>query len=636
MRKTFIYFTFALLVSFQLLSAQQKKDSVLVNLSDVEVNANRKMLYSEMGRVLTVIDKAEISRSPIQSIDQLLDYVAGIDIRQRGTNTTQADISVRGGSFDQVLVLLNGVNITDPQTGHFNLDIPLNLSDVSRVEILQGSSARVLGSNAFSGAINIVTESNEKHSLNAELTGGSFNTFGQSVSGNLKTGKFNTFVSVSHKSSDGYISNTDFNLSNAFVQSTLTTKNAGKFNLQLAIQLKDFGSNSFYTFTYPNQFESSKTFFAALNWSLTKGNLTLNAQTYWRRHHDRFELFRDFVGAASWYKSHNYHLTDVAGGKVSASYLSKLGKTTLGVDVRNEHIFSNVLGAAMDSMRAPLETNGYFTKKTNRLLETAFIDHSVNLKNWYLSAGAAATNSIAFGLNAYGGLDIAYAFNDAFRVFADANSAVRLPTFNDLYYKSTTQLANPNLQAERSQTLEIGTKIQQSDWKLDATVYYRMGQNVIDWVKLPSETVWQSKNLTNVNALGTDISLIHYFSQSFIRKISSSYSYLKMDKSATNFDSKYALDYLKHKFIVSVDYQLTKFLSASWVGSYLVRSGTYSLASITQNYQPYFLLDGRLVWAQKHFDVFADANNIFNTSYADYGGLTQPGVNFNVGLRLKL
>ena len=242
------------------------------------------------GRVLTVIDKAEITRSAVQSFDQLLDYVAGVDIRQRGTNTTQADISVRGGSFDQVLVLLNGVNITDPQTGHFNLDIPLNLSDISRVEILQGSSARVLGPNAFSGAINIVTGSSAKKALNAELTGGSFNTFGESVSGNVGNDKLNTFASVSHKSSAGYMANTDFDLSSAFIQSVLKTNNAGKFDLQLAGQLKDFGENGFYSLKYPNQREANKAFFTALDWGLSKGNFSYSAQASWKRHYDRYEL----------------------------------------------------------------------------------------------------------------------------------------------------------------------------------------------------------------------------------------------------------------------------------------------------------------------------------------------------------
>jgi len=589
-----------------------------------------------MGRVLTVVDKAQIARMPVQSIDQLLDYVAGLDIRQRGTDGTQADISVRGGSFDQVLVLLNGVNITDPQTGHFNLDIPLNLSDVSRVEILEGSSARVLGPNAFSGAINIVTENVEKHALNAELVAGSFNYYSQSVTGSLGTDRFHTFASISHKSSSGYSTNTGFDLSSAFIQSAYNTLNAGKFDLQLATQLKELGASGFYSLAFPNQYENSKTFLAALNWTLAKGRFEYTAQAYWREHHDRFEL--DFKKPAGW----NYHLTDVTGGKAAVAYRTQLGKTTLGVDLRNEHIFSNVLGTPIDSMRAPMETNGFFTHAANRLLSTGYIDQTLNLNRWYFSLGAASTYTNSFGLNTFGGLDIAYSLNDEVRVFADANSAVRLPTFTDLYYVGPQHTANPDLKPENSQTIEIGTKIVKPDWKLDVAGYYRMGQNIIDWVKLTPTANWVSENLTNVNALGADVSFEYIFHQSFLSKIGINYSYLQSDKSANNFISKYALDYLKHKVVLIIDHAVLNNLAASWHVGYYDRTGNYDAnkvygaPSVIKNFTPYFMLDGRLSWTQKKFDVFADLNNILNTTYADYGGLTQPGVNVNIGVRLKL
>ncbi len=638
MKKIFILCSIVF-VTFQSIRSQEKTDSVNVNLSELQVNANRAKLYSEMGRVLTIVDKAEIARTAVQSIDQLLDYVAGLDIRQRGIDGTQADISVRGGSFDQVLVLLNGVNITDPQTGHFNLDIPLNLSDVSRVEILEGSSARVLGPNAFSGAINIITENREKHALNAELEGGSFNYYAQSVSGSIGSDRFHTFASVSHKSSSGYIANTDFDLSSAFLQSIFNTKSAGKFSLQLAGQLKAVGSNGFYTLAYPNQFENSKTFLSALNWSMSKGNFEYSAQAYWREHHDRFELFRDFVGAASWYTGHNYHMTDVTGTKFTGSYLSSIGKTTLGVEIRNEHIYSNVLGTLMaQKVAVPFESNKFFTREADRFLATAFFDHSVTIDKWYLSFGAAATQSTSFGVNGYGGIDIAYSLNEFARVFADANTAVRLPTFTDLYYNSATQIANPNLKPEQSKTVEVGTKVNKADWSLNATVYYRIGNNIIDWVKSPDSTKWQSRNLTNVDALGADIVVDYYFHHSFLEKVTLSYSYLTLDKTADNFDSKYVLDYLKHKFTMAIHHKVWSKLSANWTGSYSDRAGKYIDFATNKlvSYSPYFLLNGRLLWSQNKYDLFADVNNILNSTYADYGGLTQPGASVNVGVRLKL
>jgi iron complex outermembrane receptor protein len=631
MKKTILLFALFVL-TFQLGFSQQKSDSTSINLSDVEVNANRNKLYSEMGRILTVIDKTEITRSAVQSLDQLLDYVAGIDIRQRGTNTTQADISVRGGSFDQVLVLLNGVNITDPQTGHFNLDIPLNLSDVSRVEILQGSSARILGSNAFSGAINIITENGQQNTLKAELTGGSYTTFGQSVVTTVGNDKLHTLMSVSHRASDGYMRNTDYDFTNAFVQSVLNTKSVGKFDLQLAAQQKAFGANEFYGLAYPNQYERSKTLFTALNWSFTHNKLAYSAQTYWRRHNDRFEL--DYNKSSGW----NYHQTDVTGAKFTIEALSSLGKTMLGTELRNEHILSNKLGEVRDSLKVPFEESGYFTKETNRLNSSAFLNHSIAFGKFYASAGVSGTYTSKYGLNGAGGADIAYRFSDKYRVFASFNSAVRLPTFTDIYYLIPSfQVADPNIKPEHSQTLELGTKLNESNWKFEATAYYRMGQNVIDWILLPGETVWKNKNLTNVNAIGVDVTTEYLFQNCFIRKIGVAYSYLAMDKDASTFDSKYALDYLKNKAVVSLDHKVTGKLSASWKLAYFDRAGSYTdIKKALQYFTPYTNMDCRLLWNDKHFDIFADANNILNITYADYGGLTQPGINFNVGLRLKL
>jgi iron complex outermembrane receptor protein len=614
-------------------------DSVSIHLSEVQVNANRDKLYSELGRVLMVVEKSEITKMSVQSIDQLLDNIVGVDIRQRGVQCAQADISIRGGSFDQVLVMLNGVNITDPQTGHFNLDIPLNLSDVSRIEILQGSSARVLGPNAFSGAINIVTEKPEKNNLTAELTVGSFNYLGQSGSGNITNERLHTFASVSHKKSDGYIENTDFDFTNAYLQTTYTAKNAGKFDFQLATQLKEFGANAFYSFMYPNQFEKSKTFFASANWKMDKKNFSYNAQAYWRAHHDRFELFRDNVGATSWYAGHNYHLTDVTGVKFSVSYLSSLGKTTIGTDVRNEHIYSNTLGFARDALPVPFEKNVFFTKEANRFLLTGLVDHSINIDNWYFSAGVASTHSAAFGWSLYGGVDAGYAVNEHIRFFVSANSATRLPTFTDLYYNNATHLSDPNLKPEQSKTIELGTKISEKKWQLNASVFYRQGINVIDWIKPESSSVkYESRNLTSINALGSDFSVDYNFQDMFIEKISAHYSFLSMDKEAVGFDSKYALDYLKHKIHFSVNHKIISKLSASWKATYFDRAGTYNdfSSNTLVSYSPYFLVDGRVMWSQKLFDIYIDANNITNASYADYGGLIQPGINFMGGIRLKL
>lgn len=164
-----ILFTYGQLLAQNDTTITNKK----INLQEIEVSARRTpVIYSEIGRVVTVISKKEIEALPVQSVDQLLEYVAHVDVRQRGPLGIQADVSARGGSFDQVMILLNGINITDPQTGHLSLNLPVDFSNIERVEILEGPGARIFGSNAFSGAINFITGSANQSNLKANVMAG--------------------------------------------------------------------------------------------------------------------------------------------------------------------------------------------------------------------------------------------------------------------------------------------------------------------------------------------------------------------------------------------------------------------------------------------------------------------------------
>ena len=153
----------AYLVSVPVTTVAGQQDTTEVkmqyDLDEIEVTAQRSpALFSQVAQIISVIEKEEIEATSSQSIQDLLEYVAGVDVRQRGAEGVQADISIRGGTFDQTLILLNGINITDPQTGHHNLNLPVSIAQVERIEILEGPAARIYGPNAFSGTINIVTK----------------------------------------------------------------------------------------------------------------------------------------------------------------------------------------------------------------------------------------------------------------------------------------------------------------------------------------------------------------------------------------------------------------------------------------------------------------------------------------------
>ena len=127
-------------------------------LDDVEVTGSRAPLaLGQAARMVTVLSREEIQAAPVQSINDLLKMAVGVDVRQRGPIGAQTDIGIRGSTSEQITILLNGINICDPQTSHNAFDLPCDVSDIVRIEVLEGPAARVYGTSSLVGAINIVT-----------------------------------------------------------------------------------------------------------------------------------------------------------------------------------------------------------------------------------------------------------------------------------------------------------------------------------------------------------------------------------------------------------------------------------------------------------------------------------------------
>ena len=609
-----------------------------INLSQVEIVARRQEVYSALARVVTVVTKEEIQNAPVKTLSDLLRYIPGVDIRQRGANGVQADINMRGGTFEQMLVLLNGINITDPQTGHYALDIPVDLSSIDRIEVLQGPGSRELGPNAFSGAVNIITGSSETNRVGVGISGGSYGFLSQEAGGTLVSGPVTAFASASHSRSEGYMEDTDFGITNVFGQVKMRTGQSGRINLQGGFQDKDYGAYGFYSLNplYANEYEATKTFFGSASFSTTIKRLSVETKVYWRRHHDRFELFRDYRGAYPGY-THNYHLTQVAGVSQTVSLVSFLGKTTMGVDYRNEHIFSNALGEVMaDGVPVPFEPDSiFFTRDKRRQNVNGFVSHALYFNKFSASVGVLGNYCDHFGSNFYFGADLGYAFNSYWSLYASVNQSLRLPTFTDLYLNNATQEGNPNLKPEKAITYEAGVKYRHHRWNAGVLGYYRMGRDIIDWVKYSSSDVrFTAVNHARINALGTEM-FLEYLSRTMLQRIKLAYSFLTQDKTSEEYDSKYALDYLKHKLTLNIDHIIYKEFSASWRLSFSDRAGNFTNASnLPENYRPFFLTDLRVQWQKGGVTIFCDVNNLFNTSYADYGGIIQPGIWIKSGIKI--
>lgn len=612
-----------------------------ITLKEAEINSSRvTMIYNETSRIIKVITKQEINSLPIQNVNELLEYIVSADIRQRGELGVQADVSIRGGSFEQTLILLNGVKMNDPQTGHHSMNLPVELSDIERIEILQGPGSRIYGANAFAGAINIITGSLSNNNIKLSVLGGENNFYSLATSISIKLKNFNQQFSVSKKKSDGYRENTDFESYNFFYQNSFFSKQY-ILNFQSGYNIKKFGANSFYTAKFPNQFEQTETFFANGNLK-TQGRIQLETQAYVRTNKDRFELFRS--NPPSWYKNHNYHFTIVTGIESNVKFNTCLGKTAFGFEIRSEKILSNVLGELLDKPENISNvSNTAYTKGHNRNNLGIFAEHFFKLKKFNVSGGLFSNFNSDFGHNFSGGVDLSYDFIKPFKWFLSVNHSFRMPTYTDLYYVGPTNLGNINLKPEEAVAYESGFKYNAKGVSAHISFFIRDGVNIIDWVKLPDSSKWESKNITQIYTLGAEceinIDLTKLLNRNtIIRRVNISYAFLNMSKKSDNYVSYYLLDYLKNKAILGLEHRVFNNFYANWAWVYQDRLGTYTdiFSGKEVDYKPFLITDFKLIYKHKKFDIFAETSNIFDIKYNDFGNIPSPGRWTKIGCSLNI
>lgn len=620
--------------------AYQKIDNdSIIQLKEVQVNSDLPPTTQQLVKVVAVLTRKDIAQAAVQNLQGLLRYVQGIDLRTRGVENVQADISLRGGTFDQTAILLNGVNLTDPQTGHFNLDIPIDFHLIDRIEILYGPGAWTAGSIAFSGAINIITRQVFPTSLHAQLSTGAHNYQQADAYGYLNSGKWRIAAGANGTQSSSYAPNTDFRIFNAYSNIRLLTNHSGQWMMQLGMQSKNFGANSFYSPSFPDQYEETRTLLASLQYQKQWHNWLFSANTYYRRHHDMFTLFRYPDQAPSWFTSPNYHLTDIFGTSIQASYTWIAGTTSLAGDFRSEHIFSNALGNPLPQpVYDPYSGKKVFTLGALRQYGSFSLKQLKTINKWTLGAGILGSGNNDFGFHVYAGGNADYAFTQTLTLGFWLHNSYRLPTFTDLYYTSPTQVGNAQLKPEEAFNTDVHLLWTPSNWTVRAAFFQRDGHRIIDWVRQPSDPVWHSQNLTNVQSMGTEFAIDYRPKLPWLKKIHVDYTYLKVSKNSSSYVSLYATDYLRNELRMRLEQPIWKSLAAAWQVSYSDRAGTFLNATNNQEtaFTPYWLCDLKVMWDKPTYQVFAEADNLLNTTYFDFGNLPQPGRWVKVGLSVKI
>ncbi|MDR1973048.1 MAG: TonB-dependent receptor [Bacteroidales bacterium] len=596
-------------------------------LSEVEVVGLRPI--SPRVEIISTIGREEIAQSGVQNLTDLLRYAQSVDVRTRGTENVQADISIRGGTFDQTIILLDGVNISDPQTGHYSMNIPIDLSQIERIEVLQGPSAWAFGASPYTGAINIITRS--AASISASFSGGMYGYWQAQAGGQtVRKNKWIVGANASYTSSDGWMENTDFKIANTSINiSYLDEQRTGRFDFSSGFQYKDAGAHSFYASAYPNQFDATRTFITSLKYNGSWQRFSVQAQTYYRTNYDRFELFRHMDSTTpAWYTAPNYHTTDVLGTDVNFAFAwKKAGTTILGADYRLEHIYSNNLGLAMrgESAFLRLKTGiallspNIYNKEGTRHNYSMYLQHTYSGKWGQVYGGGLFNHSNDYGTNGYWGIGatiellrrggemataelLKHGGKVNLNLDALVHQAYRLPTFTDLYYSSASQQGNPDLKPEQAINSELSLRLNTDEWIARSGIFYRYGFMLIDWVRLPEETKWQAKNFNDVQSVGLEENVTWKpLSLPYLNEVRFSYSYIYVNKkNYGGYLSLYATEYVRNSLQVFISHKIYNSLNISWNFTMNDRVGEYIdfVSGDPQKYKPYLLCDIRLYWAR--------------------------------------
>lgn len=575
--------------------------------------------------------RTDETSSPLQTIEAALSVSPSVDVRQRGGKGVQADIQVRGASFDQTMIMLNGINFTDVRTGHQTHSLPIDLDCVSSISLIEGITA----TGAFSGAVNIVTAPAMPEYISARLEAGAYGYMYANLSGAVKKSGFTLFGASSFRKSDGYAENTGFVNYNAFVRGTYHSRKCGVFDMQIGYQNRSFGANGFYSLAYPDQYEHTSTIISSLRWCATlHDNLSASISAAYRKNYDRFELIRDEPSEVPF----NYHNTDNFSAEIWLSCLSVAGKSTIGGNFGYNHIFSTVLGEPLGRPhRGVCGNRGVeYEKGGMRTVGDIWLRHSKTSGKFRIG-GSAGVSLSSYGADAICSAEVAYAPLEALSLAASFSRSNRLPTFTDLYYTAKGYVANPDLKPEDAMTYRFSMTYRQGSFSVTASPYYRQGRNIIDWVKTSAEADWRSMQITSLNTAGVEASAGYASESGVLREAELSYSYITTDKGDNGYISKYALDYLKHKGVARITVSPGGGFSISATASVNKRNGNYAAADKTvKEYDLYALLDLRFSWSRKAVSMYIDAENVTNTLYFCYGGLKMPGVWVSGGIKYTL
>jgi iron complex outermembrane receptor protein len=554
------------------------------------------------GNIL-VIERKEIINSPASSIADLLNFCPGINITQKSTEGIQSDVSIAGGTFEQTLILIDGIKVNDPQTAHHNLNLPIQLEDIERIEILKGAATRLYGGGAFAGVINIITKKGEEKKLRIKTMIGDYKLLDGNLSLSKPFGPSYNYLSVSGKHSEGYRPNTDFDILNIFFKSDINY-NKTKGDIVVGYNDKDFGAGYFYSDIYPNEREHTKTAFLKGSIDLAK----INTGFYWRRYKDDYIMDYENPG---FYRA--YQTTYIYGLTSQSSFSSKTGVTFVGLEWGGEKMRSTNLG------------------DYSRIKSNLFFEHSLpTVMNLSVVFGSSLFYCSDWNWHFFPGVDVGLKLNKQTHLYASIETSFRIPSYIELYSDSPANIGNTELTPESALSFEAGIKTVKGSILTNINAFMRKEKNVIDWGRTTSSEPWTATNVGEVTIKGVDVNIaykpiVRMYKNFPIPHINLGYTFLNLDKDESSLQLKYLLNYPEHKFTLSTDYDLSSHLKQIWNGRY----------EILPNSEKSLILDTSVSLEIKNTEFFIDITNLLDAEYTE-GWIPMPGRWAKAGIRVDI
>jgi vitamin B12 transporter len=582
--------------------------------------------FAERMQSIDKLNQATLYNLPVRSISDALSFSAGVDVRQRGLSGTQADIGIRGGNFEQSLILVNGFKMTDPQTGHHAANLPIPLIAVSEIQVFKSPTVLPFGQSALTGAVHIGAYAQDAFEVKTTAYGGSFNSFGAQAMVRMRIKKYQQLLAISRDQSDGHWYNSDFVNHQFFYTGShsLGVNQRHRLTYTAAYTDRNFGANGFYSNKFPDQWERTTMAMAGakhnFHWySKKEGSSTwyqFRQQAMLRSHADEFRLKRNDPAFYT-----NTHVSNVLSYEAQLSVNVNRQQLLFGLEQRLEQLNSSNLGLR------------------ERQYQSAFVQAQGSLGTVNYAAGLLVFAYNLENPQLMPSLQLGKGLANRQYIFANYSRGNRVPSWTEMFYTDPSNVGNPNLLPEFSHATELGWRqtpdYSDGTWlqfQAEAALFYRQHTNMIDWVRdaspvNPNPNPWTPVNIASVAFTGFESSVSLSLKKKSTwgpKKLNVNYTYITAQHHFTNEqESRYAITSMRHQLNGLAQFDLSEKVQLNF---------TYRLVQRIE--QPlYQVIDAKLnLPVIRNWTIFIEANNLSKTQYVEAGFVQMPGRWFKLGL----